>query len=42
MDLGEHVACFRFLVSDRAGRGAASFHPVLADAGMEVVKIRHR
>jgi hypothetical protein len=40
MDLGEHVARFRFLVRDRAGQFAASSDPVLADAGIEVVKIR--
>jgi hypothetical protein len=39
MDLGEHVARFRFLVRDRAGQFAASFDPVLADAGIEVTKI---
>ena len=39
MDLGEHVARFRFLVRDRAGQFTASFDAVLADAGIEVVKI---
>jgi putative transposase len=39
MDLGEHVARFRFLVRDRAGQFAASFDAVLVDAGIEVVKI---
>ena len=39
MDLGEHVALFRFLVRDRAGQFAASFDTVLAGAGIEVVKI---
>jgi hypothetical protein len=39
MDLGEHVTRFRFLVRDRAGQFAASFDTVLADAGIEVVKI---
>ena len=40
MDLGEHVARFRYLVGDRAGQFAASFDAVFADAGIEVVKIR--
>jgi transposase InsO family protein len=39
MDLGEHVARFRFLVRDRAGQFAGSFDAVLPDAGVEVVKI---
>ncbi len=39
MDLGERTAQFRFLVRDRAGQFAASFDTVLADAGIEVVKI---
>jgi transposase InsO family protein len=42
MDLGEHVAQFRFLVRDRAGQFAASFDAVLADAGIEVVEIPPR
>jgi putative transposase len=42
MDLGEHGARFRFLVCDRAGQFAASFDAVLADAGIEVVKIPPR
>ena len=42
MDLGGHVARFRFLVRDRAGQFAASFDAVLADAGIEVVKIPPR
>src|SRR3982751_6201293 len=42
MDLGECAARFRFLVRDRAGQFAAAFDAVLADAGIEVVKIPPR
>ena len=42
MDLDDHAARFRFLVRDRAGQFAASFDAVLADAGIEVVKIPPR
>ena len=42
MNLGERAALFRFLVRDRAGQLAASFDAVLADAGIEVVKIPPR
>jgi len=42
MDLGERVGRFRFLVRDRAGQFTASFDGVLADAGVEVVKIPPR
>jgi len=40
MDLGERAADFRFLVRDRAGQFTGTFDTVLADAGIEVVKIR--
>jgi putative transposase len=42
MDLGDHAARFRFLVRDGAGQFTASFDAVLADAGIEVVKIPPR
>jgi transposase InsO family protein len=42
MDLGDHAARFRFLVRDRAGQFTASFDAVMADAGIEVVKIPPR
>jgi putative transposase len=42
MDLGEQVARFRLLVRDRAGQFTASFDTVLAEAGIEVVKIPPR
>ena len=42
MDLGEHVARFRFLIRDRAGQFTASFDALLADAGITVVKIPPR
>ena len=42
MDLGERVGRFRFLVRDRAGQFTASFDTVLADAGIDVVKIPPR
>jgi len=42
VDLGDHAARFRFLVRDRAGQFTASFDAVLADAGIEVVKIPPR
>src|SRR4051794_25174113 len=42
MDLGDYTARFRFLVRDRAGQFTASFDAVLADAGIEVVRIPPR
>jgi putative transposase len=42
VDLGGRAANFRFLVRDRAGQFAASFDAVLAEAGIEAVKIPPR
>jgi putative transposase len=41
-DLGERAARLRFLIRDRAGQFTASFDAVMADAGIEVVKIPPR
>jgi putative transposase len=42
MDLGEHVGRFRFLVRDRALSSRRCSTRVMADAGIEVVKIPPR
>jgi len=42
MDLGGRTADFRFLVRDRAGQFTEAFDAVLADVGIEVVKIPPR
>jgi len=42
MDLDDHAATFRFLVRDRAGQFTTSFDAVLADAGIDTVKIPPR
>ena len=42
MDLGDRAVGFRFLVRDRAGQFTAAFDAVLADAGIQVVKIPPR
>jgi transposase InsO family protein len=42
MDLGDRAADFRFLVRDRAGQFTASFDAVLAEAGIEAVRIPPR
>jgi putative transposase len=42
IDLGECAADFRFLVRDRAGQFTGAFDAVLADAGIEAVKIPPR
>src|ERR1700745_3794834 len=42
MDLGDRAVGFRFLVRDRAGQFSASFDAVLADAGIQAVKIPPR
>src|SRR6476646_9311242 len=42
MDLADRATSFRFLVRDRAGQFTAAFDAVLADAGIEAVKIPPR
>jgi putative transposase len=42
MDLGDRTVGFRFPVRDRAGQFSASFDAVLADAGIQAVKIPPR
>jgi putative transposase len=42
MDLGDRAADFRFLIRDRAGQFTAAFDAVLAEAGIEAVKIPPR
>jgi putative transposase len=39
MDLDDGAAEFGFLVRDRTGEFSASFDAVLADAGIDIVKI---
>jgi len=42
MDLGDRATQFRFLIRDRAGQFTASFDAVLADVGIQVVRIPPR
>jgi transposase InsO family protein len=42
MDLNDRAATFRFLVRDRAGQFTTSFDAVLANAGIDTVKIPPR
>lgn len=41
-DLGDRTANFRFLIRDRAGQFTTAFDAVLADAGIQIVKIPPR
>jgi putative transposase len=42
IDLGDHLTQFRILIRDRAGQFTASFDAVLADVGIQVVRIPPR
>jgi putative transposase len=42
IDLGDRVTQFRFLIRDRAGQFTASFDAVLADVGIQVIRIPPR
>ena len=42
MDLGDHATRFGYLIRDRAGQFTVGFDAVLADAGIQVVKIPPR
>ena len=42
MDLGDRAADFKFLIRDRAGQFTTSFDAVLADAGIQAMKIPPR
>jgi putative transposase len=42
MELGDRADEFRFLICDRAGQFAASFDAVLADVGVETIRIPRR
>jgi hypothetical protein len=42
LDLGERMTAFSYLIRDRAGQFTATFHTVLADTGITVLKIPPR
>jgi putative transposase len=42
LDLAEHAAAFKYFVRDRAGQFTAAFDAVLADAGINILKIPPR